>query len=108
MLIKGTYELLPEYFNEFNVFFYHYTREEMSKAEETQRKRRKEKGEIECCPPPQLPKLCESFSLLVNLLQCDVMLHIIQTVFERCLNLRARSYSENQLHKVLHLVSPRV
>lgn len=77
----------------------------MSKAEEAQRKRRKDNGEIECCPPPQLPKLCESFSILVNLLQCDVMLHIIQTVMERGLNLRARSFSENQFHKVLHLVS---
>ncbi|XP_048517590.1 E3 ubiquitin-protein ligase UBR2 isoform X2 [Dendroctonus ponderosae] len=101
---KGTYELLPGNFDEFNVFFYHYTREEMSKAEETQRKRRKDKGEIECCPPPQLPKLCESFSLLVNLLQCDVMLRIMKTVMERCQNLRARSFSENQLHKVLHLI----
>ncbi|XP_066252750.1 E3 ubiquitin-protein ligase UBR2 isoform X1 [Euwallacea similis] len=101
---KGTYELLPQYFNEFNVFFYHYTREEMSKAEEEQRKRRKTNSEIECCPPPNLPKLCESFSLLVNMLQCDVMLHIIQTIMERGLNLRARSFSENQFHKVLHLV----
>ncbi|KAL1506747.1 hypothetical protein ABEB36_006051 [Hypothenemus hampei] len=101
---RGTYELLPQYYNEFNVFFYHYTREEMSKAEEMQRKRRKTNGEVECCPPPHLPKLCESFSLLVNLLQCDVMLHIIHTVFDRCLNLRARSFSENQFHKVLHLV----
>ncbi|XP_076273647.1 ubr1 ubiquitin ligase isoform X2 [Rhynchophorus ferrugineus] len=101
---KGTYELQPQYYDEFNVFFYHYTREEMSKAEVQQRKRRKDNGELECCPPPQLPKLCESFSLLVNLLQCDVMLHIINTVFERCLNLRARSFSENQLHRALHLV----
>lgn len=101
---KGTYELLPQYYDEFNVFFYHYTREEMSKAEVAQRRRRKENGEIECCPPPQLPKVCDSFNMLVNLLQCDVMLHVIQTVFERCLNLRARSFSENQLYRALHLV----
>ncbi|KAJ8942266.1 hypothetical protein NQ318_008010 [Aromia moschata] len=101
---KGVYELKEEYFDEFNVFFYHYTREELSKAEETQRKRRKAKGELECCPPPKLLKLKESFSLLVNLLQCDVMLHIMQTILERCINLRARSYSESQLHKILHLI----
>lgn len=101
---KGVYELKDEYYDEFNVFFYHYTREELSKAEEAQRKRHKTKGELECCPPPKLPKLNESFSLLVNLLQCDVMLHIMQTVLERCVNLRARSFSELQLHKVLHLI----
>ncbi|CAH1958819.1 unnamed protein product [Acanthoscelides obtectus] len=101
---KGVYELKEQYYDDFNVFFYHYTREELSKAEETQRLRRKTKGEIECCPPPKLPKLNESFTMLVNLLQCDVMLHIMQTVLERCTNLRARSFSEPQLHKVLHLI----
>lgn len=101
---KGVYELKEQYFDEFNVFFYHYTREELSKAEESQRKRRKAKGELECCPPPKLPKLNESFSLLVNLLQCDVMLHVMQTILERFINLRTRSSSESQLHKVLHLI----
>ncbi|KAJ8971803.1 hypothetical protein NQ317_010778, partial [Molorchus minor] len=101
---KGVYELKEQYFDDFNVFFYHYTREELSKADETQRKRRKAKGELECCPPPKLLKLNEPFSLLVNLLQCDVMLHIMQTVLERSLNPRARSCSESQLHKVLHLI----
>ncbi|KAJ8911051.1 hypothetical protein NQ315_004698 [Exocentrus adspersus] len=101
---KGVYELKEQYYDQFNVFFYHYTREELSKAEESQRKRRKAKGELECCPPPKLPKLNESFSLLVNLLQCDVMLHIMETVLERFINLRTRSSSESQLHKVLHLI----
>nr|XP_023026641.1 E3 ubiquitin-protein ligase UBR2-like [Leptinotarsa decemlineata] len=32
------------------------------------------------------------------------MLHIMQTVLERCVNLRARSFSEPQFHKVLHLI----
>lgn len=102
---KGVYELKSEFYKEYNVFFYHYTREELSKSEETQRKRRKSTGKLECCPPPQLPKLNESFSMIVNLLQCDVMLHVMQIVLERCKNLRARSFSELQLHKVLHLIS---
>ncbi|KAF5287904.1 hypothetical protein FQA39_LY04078 [Lamprigera yunnana] len=101
---RGVYELKDNYFKEYNVFFYHYTREDLSKSEETQRKRRKTDGELDCCPPPQLPKLKESFNMIVNLLQCDVMLHIMQTVLERCLNLKARSFSEPQLHKVLHLI----
>ncbi|KAB0798887.1 hypothetical protein PPYR_06767 [Photinus pyralis] len=101
---RGVYELKNQYFDEYNVFFYHYTREDLSKSEETQRKRRKTDGELDCCPPSNLPKLKESFNMIVNLLQCDVMLHIMQTVLERCLNLKARSFSEPQLHKVLHLI----
>lgn len=101
---KRLYELKPHLYAEYNVFFYHYTKEELSKSEEAQRKRRKAMGELECCPPPQLPKLTETFSLVANLLQCDVMLHIIQTVLERARNLRARSFSEPQIHKIIHLI----
>ena len=101
---KGVYELKPHLYSEYNVFFYHYTKEELSKSEEAQRKRRKAAGELECCPPPKLPKLTETFNLIANLLQCDVMFHIMQTVLERALNLRARSYSEPQVHKILHLI----
>ncbi|XP_049790695.1 E3 ubiquitin-protein ligase UBR2 [Schistocerca nitens] len=101
---KGVYELKPEYYDQYDVFFYHYTREELSKSEEAQRKRRKALGELECCPPPVLPPLSEAFMMMANLLQCDVMLHIMKTVLERSINLRARSFSEAQLHKVLHLI----
>ncbi|CAH1159942.1 unnamed protein product [Phaedon cochleariae] len=101
---KGVYELKDQYYDDFNVFFYHYTKEEQSKSEEAQRKRHKAKGELECCPPPRLPKLNESFSLLVNLLQCDVMLHIMKTVLQRSITRNARNFSEPQLHKVLHLI----
>lgn len=101
---KGVYELKPHLVSNYNVFFYHYTREELSKSEEEQRNRRKQAGELECCPPPTLPPLSESFSMMANLLQCDVMLHIMHTVLERSWNLRARSFSEPQLNKVLHLI----
>lgn len=101
---KRLYELKSHLYAEYNVFFYHYTKEELSKSEEAQRKRRKAMGELECCPPPQLPKLTETFNLVANLLQCDVMLHIMQTVLERARNLRARSFSEPQIHKIIHLI----
>lgn len=43
--------------------------------------------------------------MVVNLLQCDVMLHVMQIILERCLDLKARSFTELQLHKVLHLIA---
>lgn len=101
---KGVYELKPELYDQYNMYFYHYTKEELSKSEEEQRKRRKTAKELECCPPPKLPLLTEAFHTLPNLFQCDVMFYIIQTVLKRCLNLRARSFSEHQLQKVLHLI----
>ena len=101
---KGVYKLKREYYSDYNVFYYHYTREERSRSEENQRKRRKADGELECCPPPKLPPLTKTFSRLANLLQCDVMMHILRTVLERSANLRAQSFSETQLHKALHLI----
>ncbi|XP_014208989.1 E3 ubiquitin-protein ligase UBR2 [Copidosoma floridanum] len=101
---KGVYKLKPECYSEYNVFFYHYTKEELSKSEEAQRKRRKANNELECCPPPRLPRLTEMFNLVTNLLQCDVMLSMISLVLTRTLDLKARSFSEAQVHKVLHLI----
>lgn len=72
----------------------------MSKSEEEQRKLRRDKSGLECCPPPVLPSFSEPFNMVADLLQCDVMLHIMKVVLERSLNLRARSFSEAQLHKV--------
>ncbi|XP_077283397.1 ubr1 ubiquitin ligase isoform X2 [Arctopsyche grandis] len=100
----GIYSLRPHLYNEYNVFFYHYTREELSKSEEVQRKRRKLAGELECCPPPDMPRLAPAFAMLTDLLHCDVMLHIINIVLLRSCDLHARSFSEIQLHKVLHLM----
>ncbi|KAF9424340.1 hypothetical protein HW555_000479 [Spodoptera exigua] len=101
---RGVYKLKPHLYDEYDTFFYHYTREELSRSEEEQRNRRKAAGLPECCPPPMLPKLAPPFRLLANLLQCDAVHHVLKTVLERALDLRARSFSETQVHKALHLI----
>ncbi|XP_045504697.1 E3 ubiquitin-protein ligase UBR1 isoform X2 [Colias croceus] len=101
---RGVYKLKPHLYDEYDAFFYHYTREELSRSEEEQRNRRKAAGLPECCPPPPLPKLTPPFRLLANLLQCDGALHVLRCVLERALDLRARSFSEPQVHKALHLI----
>lgn len=101
---KGVYELKPIFYDDYNVFFYHYSREEMSKSEEEQRKRRKAAGELDCCPPPSLPLFSDAFAKIANLLQCDIMFYIMRLILDRTVNLRSRSFSESQLHKVLHLI----
>lgn len=97
---KGVYKLKDEYYNEYNMYFYHYTREEKSKSEEMQRQRRKAKNELLCCPPPKLPLLSEAFLMLANLLQCDVMMLIIQTVLTQSLDLNCQTFAESHLQKV--------
>ncbi|CAH0663514.1 unnamed protein product [Chilo suppressalis] len=101
---RGVYKLKPHLYDEYDTFFYHYTREELSRSEEEQRNRRKAAGLQECCPPPSLPQLTQSFRLLASLLQCDAALHVLRTVLERAVDLRARSFSETQVHKALHLI----
>ncbi|XP_055680876.1 E3 ubiquitin-protein ligase UBR1 [Lutzomyia longipalpis] len=99
---KGVYELKPEFYDMYNMFFYHYSKEEKSKSEEAQRKRKNAKRT--CCLPPKLPKLTEAFCMIADLLQCDVMLLIMQTVLEKSLDLKERTFSEGHLQKVLFLI----
>ncbi|XP_047516018.1 E3 ubiquitin-protein ligase UBR1 isoform X1 [Pieris napi] len=101
---RGVYKLKPHLYDEYDAFFYHYTREDLSRSEEEQRNRRKAANLPECCPPPALPKLTPPFRLLANLLQCDGALHVLRCVLERAIDLRARSFSEPQVHKALHLI----
>lgn len=98
------YELRPEFYSEFNPFFYHYTREEQSKAEEAQLRRRKQAGLEPCCPPPVPPEFARPFAMVVNLLQCDVMLRVMNLVLERSTSPSTGAFSETQLEKTLHLI----
>jgi E3 ubiquitin-protein ligase UBR2 len=98
---KGVYKLKEEFYNEYNMYFYHYTREEKSKSEEMQRQRHKNKNELICCPPPKLPVLADSFFMLANLLQCDVMMLIMQTVLQQALDLSCQTFAEGHLQKVM-------
>ncbi|KMZ10270.1 uncharacterized protein Dsimw501_GD15711, isoform A [Drosophila simulans] len=101
---KGVYELKEHLLEEFNMYFYHYTKEDKSKAEELQRERRKAKKQLVCCPPPMLPKLTPAFTSMANILQCPVFLNICVLIMERALNTYSRSFTESHLQKVLHLL----
>ncbi|XP_001354328.3 E3 ubiquitin-protein ligase UBR1 [Drosophila pseudoobscura] len=101
---KGVYVLKESLFEEFNVYFYHYTKEDKSKAEELQRERRKAKKELVCCPPPMLPQLTPAFTSMANILQCNVFLSICTLTMDRALDIRSRSFSESHVQKILHLL----
>ncbi|XP_015218616.1 E3 ubiquitin-protein ligase UBR2 isoform X1 [Lepisosteus oculatus] len=101
---RGLYELRPECAKEFNLYFYHYSRADQSKAEEAQRKLKRQNGENTALPPPALPPFCPLFASLVNLLQCDVFLSILSTVLQWAVEPSGGYWSESMLQRVLHLI----
>ncbi|XP_058880723.1 E3 ubiquitin-protein ligase UBR2 isoform X2 [Acipenser ruthenus] len=101
---RGLYELKPECAKDFNLYFYHYSRADQSKAEEAQRKRKRQNGEDTALPPPMLPPFCPLFASLGNLLQCDVFLGILGTVLHWTVEPSGCAWSESMLQRVLHLI----
>lgn len=101
---RGMYELKPECAKEFNLYFYHFSRAEQSKAEEAQRKLKRENKEDTALPPPALPPFCPLFGSLVNILQCDVMLYIMGTILQWAVEHHGSAWSESMLQRVLHLI----
>lgn len=101
---RGMYELKPECAKEFNLYFYHFSRAEQSKAEEAQRKLRRQNREDTALPPPVLPPFCPLFESLVNILQSDVMLCIMGTILQWAVEHNGYAWSESMLQRVLHLI----
>ncbi|XP_053394416.1 E3 ubiquitin-protein ligase UBR2-like isoform X2 [Mercenaria mercenaria] len=101
---KGKYELKPEFLSSYNPYFYHYTKTDKSKSEEAQVKRKKENNESQALPPPVPPKFQPQFAPIVNLLQCDVMIYLMELILSRAAASRSRSLSETQLERILHLI----
>ena len=101
---NGRYELRPEFYEQYNVFFYRFSRENQSKAEEAQRHRKKAANEAECNPPPLPPIFTKQFEPLLKMIESETFMHILKLVLDRADNLRSRCFSENQVHKILHLI----
>ncbi len=101
---NGKYELKDEFYDQYNVFYYHYSKENQSKSEEAQRHRKKTANEPECNPPARPPRFTEQFQPLLKVMQSPVFLHILKLILDRADNLRSRCFSENQVHKALHLI----
>ncbi|TSK42134.1 E3 ubiquitin-protein ligase UBR2 [Bagarius yarrelli] len=103
---RGLYELRPECAKQFNLYFHHYSRADQSKAEEAQRKLKRQNGEEQALPPPALPPFSPLFASLVNILQCDVLLGILGAVLQWAVEPSGGHWSESMLQRasVLHLI----
>uniref|UniRef100_A0A8C8BDV7 E3 ubiquitin-protein ligase n=1 Tax=Otus sunia TaxID=257818 RepID=A0A8C8BDV7_9STRI len=101
---RGLYELKPECARNFNLYFYHFSRAEQSKAEEAQRKLKRQNREDTALPPPALPPFCPLFASLVNILQSDVMLCIMGTILQWAVEHNGYAWSESMLQRVCFLI----
>uniref|UniRef100_A0A8C0ISR0 E3 ubiquitin-protein ligase n=1 Tax=Chelonoidis abingdonii TaxID=106734 RepID=A0A8C0ISR0_CHEAB len=101
---RGLYELKPECTKDFNLYFYHFSRAEQSKAEEAQRKLKRQNREDTALPPPVLPPLSPLFASLINILQSDVMLCIMGIILQWAVEHNSYAWSESMLQRVLHLI----
>ncbi|XP_049926523.1 E3 ubiquitin-protein ligase UBR2 [Epinephelus moara] len=99
---RGLYELRPEWNKHFNLYFHHYSRADQSKAEEAQRKLRRQNGEDTALPPPSPPPLCPLFGSLVNLLQCDVLLAVEGAVLQWAVEPSGGGWTESMLQRWRH------
>ncbi|XP_076014612.1 E3 ubiquitin-protein ligase UBR1 [Genypterus blacodes] len=100
----GLYEVKKEHLPEFNPFFYHYSRSQYSKAEESQKKRRAQDGNDKALRPPVPPAFCPAFCSVVRLLSCDIMIHILRRVLQRGVEDRATLWTEAMIQRALHLI----
>ncbi|KAH0503276.1 E3 ubiquitin-protein ligase UBR1, partial [Microtus ochrogaster] len=101
----GVYELKDESLKDFNTYFYHYSKTQHSKAEHMQKKRRKQENKDEALPPPPPPEFCPAFSKVINLLNCDVMMYILRTIFERAVDTDSNLWTEGMLQMAFHILA---
>ncbi|XP_062973720.1 E3 ubiquitin-protein ligase UBR1 isoform X2 [Elgaria multicarinata webbii] len=101
----GVYELKEECLKEYNIFFYHYSKTQHSKAEHMEKKRRVQENRDEALPPPPPPEFSAAFKNVVKVLNSDIMMHILRTVLQRALELESHLWTEPMIQMVLHLLA---
>ena len=75
-----------EYLPHYNPFFYHYSKQMVSQAEQTQKKDRKNLSrELAACPPPMPPPFRPFFKPVTKILESKAFINLLSIVFERTL-----------------------
>ncbi|VDL78322.1 unnamed protein product [Nippostrongylus brasiliensis] len=92
--------LLPEY----NPFFYHYSKSDLSQAEQYQQKiRSKLDRKLQACPPPSPIEFEPFFAPVRNILKTSCLVKIFKLVLERT-GKRSRFSSDRLFHRALFLI----
>uniref|UniRef100_A0A1I7YCP8 E3 ubiquitin-protein ligase n=1 Tax=Steinernema glaseri TaxID=37863 RepID=A0A1I7YCP8_9BILA len=100
----GVFTLKKELRKRYNAFYYHYSRSDISAAEQHQQKERsKEPLEIAACPPPTPPAFSPFFSSIPQLLKSPLLLKVMKLCLDRHAK-RNRFSSDGLLHRVLFVL----
>uniref|UniRef100_A0A915CE69 E3 ubiquitin-protein ligase n=1 Tax=Parascaris univalens TaxID=6257 RepID=A0A915CE69_PARUN len=100
----GMFSLKKSVLNEYNAYFYHYSKTDISQAEQYQQKERANGDKsLIACPPPRLPSFEPFFRPITSLLRSSVLLTLIRTIIERTAK-RSRYSSDALFHRALFLV----
>ena len=106
---KKVYHLREGLETEYNMFYYGYSKEQQTAAQEAQLQARKKAGEgKDSCPPPRLPRLTKMMSGLFRVLESDVLLQAAMVTLRRAMeesSSRSKYVTERQLHKVIFLLA---
>ncbi|KAF8367324.1 ubr-1 [Pristionchus pacificus] len=100
----GKFELKDEYLEKYDTFFYHYTRQSSSAAEQYQKKHRANKNRaIRACPPPVPIPLEPLFLPLTRLLLAPSLISTLVLNLQRVVR-RSRYQSESIFHRILYII----
>ncbi|KAI6207263.1 E3 ubiquitin-protein ligase [Aphelenchoides fujianensis] len=95
--------VFAEYRDQYNAFFAHYSKSQISQADQYQRKdRAKESREVRAMAPPVGPLLQPFFRPLTRLAECRLFCQLLRVVFERFIK-GSRWASEPLLFRALFL-----
>uniref|UniRef100_A0A1I7XNB7 E3 ubiquitin-protein ligase n=1 Tax=Heterorhabditis bacteriophora TaxID=37862 RepID=A0A1I7XNB7_HETBA len=100
----GQFHLKESLLHHYNPFFYHYSKSDLSQAEQYQQKiRAKAERKIIACPPPVSCEFEPFFAPIRNLLKTPSMIKMTRAVLERT-SRRNRFSSDRLLHRALYLI----
>ena len=101
----GRYQLRVQFYEHFNPFFYHYTRQDQCSAEQSQLNRKRVNQErLICCPPPLPPPFTPHFRPMLQLLGCDVMVSMLHQILRLASEHPDLWYTETLFEKSMHLI----
>ncbi|CAD5207002.1 unnamed protein product [Bursaphelenchus okinawaensis] len=99
----GVFALKPSLRTQYNAFFWHYSRVNISQAEQQQKKdRSSESREIKACPPPLCPSFEPFYQPIIKLLECKLLSQLLRVTFERYAK-QSRFSSDGLIHRALFL-----
>ncbi|CAI4229946.1 unnamed protein product [Auanema sp. JU1783] len=100
----GQFYLKEEYLRDYNPFFYHYSKSDISQAELHQHKvRSKMDRSLKACPPSIPCEFEHFFAPIIELLRCKTVIRVCKVVIDRCLKCH-RFSSDRLLHRALFLI----